>query len=194
MRRQAVWWATAPIALAGVAVAHAASNAVFGSPGDPGAELFASAGTGSRLALPLAALAAAAVLVALLARVAGVWWVAPRSRTVAAPFACVAPLAFVLLELAEVGHDPTAIPWSSLLAPAVLVGLVLQLPFALAGYALARLLLRASDRVRRALRRRPPARRAVTAVSFTVVGAEVQPATALVSRRLGRAPPSLAVL
>jgi hypothetical protein len=50
------------------------------------------------------------------------------------------------------------VPWSELVEPTFLVGLLLLLPFAAAGYLAARALLRASDAVRRLIARRPPAR------------------------------------
>jgi len=48
------------------------------------------------------------------------------------------------------------IPTAAAIEPTFLLGLALQLPFALAAFALARLLLRAADHVGRALRARPP--------------------------------------
>jgi hypothetical protein len=53
------------------------------------------------------------------------------------------------LERAEgVAHD-AAVPWRELVEPTFVAGLLLQLPFAAAGYLIARLLLRGSDAVRR---------------------------------------------
>ncbi len=47
-----------------------------------------------------------------------------------------------------------AVPWGEALEPAFVVGLALQLPFALAGYLVARLLLRVSDGLRFMFERR----------------------------------------
>jgi hypothetical protein len=146
-----------PIALIGVEVGHAVANAIFGSPAEDG-EVFASPTSGAGLLPPLLALALALILVGLGGRMAGWWWLPGRSRLVALPFACLPPVGFVLLELGEGFVHAGAMPWGSMLEPTFLVGLVLQVPFALAAYVIARVLLRWSDSVRRLILRRaaPP--------------------------------------
>ncbi len=156
MRRGAAWLVTLPIALVGIEAAHAFANAAFGSPEEAG-EIFASAASGAELVPVLLALALALVLLGLGGRVAGRWWSPRGARSLALPFACLPLVAFVLLELMEAllhrGHVPAELGFE----PAFLAGLVLQIPFALTGYLVARLLLRLSDSVRTLLLRRPAA-------------------------------------
>lgn len=139
-----VWLVTLPIVLAGVEAAHALANAAFGSPEGAG-EALASPGSGASLRPLLVALSLGLLVLALASRAAGRWWVPPHSRLVALPFACLPPVVFVLLELAEGVLDDGRVEWRDALGPTFLVGLVLQAPFALLGYAVARALLRLSD-------------------------------------------------
>lgn len=143
-----------PIALAGVEAAHALANAAFGS-ADDGAELFESVRSGAGL-LPVAgALALATVLVGLAGGVAG----RPGPpRPPALPFAALPPAAFVALETLESLLHSGSLPEPD---ATLLAGLGLQLPFALAGYLVARALLRLGDRVRRLLAGVRPARLAL---------------------------------
>lgn len=138
---------TVPIALVGVEAGHALANAAFGSPEGPG-EIFASTVSGSKLVPPLVAVALGALLLGVAGSVTGHRRHSGRSRSVVLPFACLPPLAFVLLEAVEGAAHTGAIPWDSALEPTFLVGLALQLPFALAGYLLARALLQLSDGLR----------------------------------------------
>lgn len=98
-------------------------------------------------------------------------------------FAAAPPLAFLLLESAERAFDP-----AFLLEPAVLVGLVLELPFALLAFGLARLLLRAAGALRRLLRRRPLARGGVRLPRLAASG---EPIGVFALAGAGRGPPSL---
>lgn len=186
MRTSTAWLVTLPIALAGIEAAHAVANRAFGSPEGAG-ELFAGHATGSELVAPLIAIALAAVLVGLGGLVAGSRSTAPGARSVAVQFACLPPVAFVLLELVEAG----GVSWDAVLEPAFLAGLLLQGPFALAGYLVARLLIRLSDGVRALVGRRRPAP--------PLAGRPAPPVRANHDRRfatrrrfaqLGRAPPA----
>jgi len=110
-----------------------------------------AAGHGYLTWLPIAlALAGAVALVALAVTAAD----AARGRTArglpAAAFALLPPLAFALQELLELSLHTGTFAWQALLAPTFLPGLLLQLPFALAAYVAARLLLRAAEHVGRA--------------------------------------------
>jgi hypothetical protein len=143
VRTRATWLIVLPLTLAGVEAAHALANAAFGSPADA-AELFEGARSGAG-PLPLAgAVALACVLVGLVRRVAD----GSCARAAALPFALLPPAAFLALESVESLLHSGTLP-----APgATLVcGLALQLPFAVAGYLLARALLRLGDGVRRVL-------------------------------------------
>ncbi len=146
-RRGGAWLVGLPLTLAGVLAAHALANAVFGSP-EGRYELFASAASGAQLVPLVAAMSTAVLLVGLALRVGG-WWSLPTDApTLAAPFAFLPPLAFVLIEAFEGLLNRGVIPFGEALQPTFLVGLALQLPFALAAYLLARLLLRAGDGLR----------------------------------------------
>lgn len=186
MRRGAAWLVTAPIALAGVVAAHAVANRLTGSPEGAG-ELFSSAESGAEMAPALGALAVSLVLVGLARRVAGAH-AGRRARAV--PFACLAPVAFVVLELLEGVAHRGGVPWHELLEPTFAIGLLLQLPFAAAGYVVARLLLRISDAVRQlivprwsALRRPVP-----TLVAFSTASERPRRTTAHAAHP-GRGPP-----
>jgi hypothetical protein len=78
-----------------------------------------------------------------------------RSRQRAVPawaFALLPMLGFTLQEFIERWLSGSPFPWWMVLQPTYRVGLLLQLPFALVAYVVARLLLRAADRVGRILR------------------------------------------
>jgi hypothetical protein len=104
-------------------------------------------------------------------------------------FALLPPLAFTLQEHLEEAFLAGALPLDTALEPAFLVGLVLQLPFALAALVVARALLRAADAVgglicrRQAARLRPPT---VLRPAFVV---DTPRPPALSSLHAGRAPP-----
>jgi hypothetical protein len=137
-RRAVAWLLTLPLAFGGAEVAHAIA---YGSarPGD-GLHGYLSL-------LPLAAgVAVAALLVGLVAAARG------GERPSARPFALVGPLAFLLQEHLERWHAP----WQTLAEPAVLLGLALQIPFALLAYAVALSLFTAAHAVVRALREARP--------------------------------------
>jgi hypothetical protein len=154
VRKTAVWFVTLPLALIGVEAAHALANRLCGSPQGE-AEVFASAASGAELGPPLLALALAALLLALAARTVGRWWLPRSARSLAVPFACVPPVAFVLLELLEAVLADGSMPWDPGARRTFAAGLALQLPVAFAGYLLARMLLRLSDGVRGLIARRP---------------------------------------
>jgi hypothetical protein len=155
MRRHAIWLLTLPLLLTGVEGAHALANALVGVRGN---ELFASPSAG-RHALPLVASVLAVVLLAALAaRIRGAWTDSRRGVVLAAPFALLAPIAFVLLEVSEA----LALPRHSLLDAAFFVGFALQLPMAIGGYFVARALLRLTDDVRARLAARRPVPVAIT--------------------------------
>ena len=66
-------------------------------------------------------------------------------------FALLPPVGFAIQELLELSLHTGTFGWRAVLAPTFLPGLLLQLPFALAAYVAARLLLRAAGHVGRAL-------------------------------------------
>jgi len=138
-----VWFITLPLALAGVESAHAAANAMFGA---PAAELFDSPASGRNLLPLVVALALAATVVGLTARILGAGRTRRTSRALALPFVLLPPVAFVVLELGE-ALAGAGIGWRTVSSATFVAGLALQLPFALGGYVVARVLLRFGDEV-----------------------------------------------
>ena len=192
MRRALAWLVALPLLLAGSQAAHAlAYRWVY-----PEAHLRLQAlvSTGhdylSRLPLVLGVAGAIASLSLLLSAVD-----AARGRpTRALPpwaFALLPPLAFVLQELLERSLYVGTFAWQTVLAPTFAPGLALQLPFALAAYVAARLLLRAAECARRAFApARPPVHRAPPAVAATArVDALPVRGSALSRRQAERGPP-----
>jgi len=111
VKGRTAWLVTLPIALIGLEIAHAIANAAFGSPAAEG-EVFASPASGAQLVPMLLALALALIVVGLVARTAGWWWSPRRARSLALPFACLAPTGFVLLELVEGLLHEGAVSWA----------------------------------------------------------------------------------
>jgi hypothetical protein len=113
------------------------------------------------------------LLAALITRAIG----ASRGRLDEVPsawwFFALPPAGFLLQEHVEQLVAGGGFPFGTVLEPTFLVGLALQLPFALAAFAFARLLLRVADRIGRALapERRPvparPVRAAFPSLVFT---------------------------
>jgi len=140
------WLVTVPIAVVGCESAHALANIVFGAPGGGRAELFQ--GGPGRGALPvLVSLVVAAILAGLAGRATGAWS-ASHPTAARLPFALLAPALYVVQEHVETVLHTGAAPLGTLLEPTFLPGLLLQIPFALAGYAVARALVRIADGVR----------------------------------------------
>ena len=191
MRRGLEWMVVVPIALAGMESAHAIANGLCGSPEGSG-ELFAAASSGAAVLVPVVALAVAVMLVGLLTRTAGAWGGSVGRRERALPFGLLPLLAFVVLEAGEGVAHHGGLPWGEFADSAFVVGLGLQLPFAAAGYLLARLLLRATDVVRQLVagRARRPRVRATTLVLWRPVRDLPRSAPRRSARR-GRAPPPL---
>ena len=155
-----------PVALGGMLAAHEVA--------------YRGTGTASHGYMGVAELLVCAVLaVGLVAAVHG-----PAGRAPAPLFAASPPLAFLLLESAERGFDP-----AQLLEPSVVVGLALQLPFALVAFGLAKLLLRAAGSLR-LLPRRAPGR---TPPRLPRPGRDPEPRGVFLLAGAGRGPPSLSL-
>jgi len=147
------WLVTLPIAVVGCEAAHAVANLVFGTADGDTSPFVLSTGRNADLLTLFASLAAVSVVLGLAGRAAGAW---PAHRTAAArlPFALLAPAAFVLQEHLETLFHTGAAPFTTVLHPTFLAGLLLQIPFGLAGYAVARALVRLADGVRALIGRR----------------------------------------
>jgi hypothetical protein len=147
------WLVTLPIAVIGCESAHAVANLVFGTADGDTGPFVLSAGRSADLVTLVASLAAVSVVLGLAGRAAGAW---STHRTVATrlPFALLAPAAFVLQEHVETLVHSGAAPFGTALHLTFLAGLLLQIPFALAGYSVARALVRLADGVRALIDRR----------------------------------------
>jgi hypothetical protein len=181
---------TLPIAIVGCEAAHAVGNLIFGTAdGDTGP--FAPS-TGADLVTLLASMAVVSVALGVAGRAAGAW---TTHRTAAArlPFALLAPAAFVLQEHIETLVHTGASPFATAVHPTFLAGLLLQIPFALAGYAVARALVRLADGVRALIARlRRPARRSGTPPKARPAYRTRPRSTAHSWAHSGRAPPRAA--
>ena len=153
------WLVTLPIAIIGCESAHAAANVFLGTADGDTGPFFLSTGRNADLVTLVASLAAVSVVLGLAGRAAGAW---TTHRTAAArlPFALLAPAAFVVQEHIETLLHTGAAPLGTALHQTFLAGLLLQIPFALAGYAIARALVRLADGVRALIGRRRRAARA----------------------------------
>ena len=112
-------------------------------------------------------------------------------RPSAVMFAMLVPGIFVCQEHFERWFHDGVFPWNAVLEPTFVVGVLLQLPFALAAYLLARLLLHAVRTLGRLLG--GPARpRAVATASLSTVAGVMVPRVAVVALGYGsRGPPGL---
>jgi hypothetical protein len=189
MQRHGLAWLLAlPLVTAGSLVAHAFAYRIAEPAPAPRADLLQTTGHGYLAAAPFFL----GVCLAFLA--AGLLGVAARARrgsstTPAAwPVALVAPLGFLAQEhlerLVATGSFPLGLATES----SFLVGLALQLPFALLAVLAARWLSRAAEAVGRALRCPPPARRS-PATPPALAGTLLHLRPALLSGRSVRGPP-----
>jgi hypothetical protein len=170
VRRALSWAVTLPLTAAGVLCAHAAAYRALGAPSEGVHGYLAHA---PQLVAVLGSVALAALVVESRAATRSAW-----------PFAAVALSAFACQEHVERLAHTGELPWL-LTRPVFLLGLALQLPFALAAWLLARLLLR----VRAAPRARPPRVPALLLpLPSRAVAATAVPALPL---RPGRGPPAV---
>jgi len=155
-RRLIAWLVTLPLAVVGTQAAHALAYRLVTSTADTREHELSTTGHDYLAYLPLA-LAIGAVLVAfaLTAEVRHI--VQTKESSALKPqvwqFALVAPAVFACQEHLERWLHDGAFPWDAALAASFITGLLLQLPFALAAYALARVLLRAARSLGRLLAR-----------------------------------------
>jgi hypothetical protein len=153
MKGVLAWLLTAPLALVGSQLAH--ETAYIGAEPDREERAHLLESTGHRYLEEVAqptALVATALCLAALAICFGYARRGGRiARLPATAFALVPAAAFVFQEhLERMLHDG-GLPLGVLLEPPVLLGLALQFPFALLAYAIAWLLLRATEALARAL-------------------------------------------
>jgi len=175
-----LWLLSLPLAMGGCLLGHAVGYG-FAGEAHREQEMHAYLAQAPLLAAVLVCL----VVTALALRVTG----RLRGRPSPLPVALLAPLAFACQETAE--RIVAGISLHALLEPAVVVGLVSQLPLALVAWLLARLLLRAADTAAAILRRRPRPRLRAPGRSWGASGiARLRPRV-LALGYAGRAPPAL---
>jgi hypothetical protein len=145
--------AAVPVSLLGCVAAHWAAYAIVHPDAHERAHALAGTGHGYAGYLPLAALAAVGLAALGAARHAATR--PPGARPSPWLFATLPPAAFAVQEHLERLLHAGSFPLDAALQPTFLVGLALQLPFALVAFALAVLLLRAAETVVAAGGRRP---------------------------------------
>jgi hypothetical protein len=197
MRRGLAWLSALPLMLAGSQVAHVlVYRWVYPSSGLR-FHVLVSSGHGYMEKLPvLFALAGAVVFVSLAVGVLDV----VRGRGVGSlpawAFALLPPATFVLQEVLERSLHTGTFFWQAVEAPTFLPGLALQVPFAVAAYAVARILLRTVSVVGRLLggRRTSPRPRRVQLPRLVPLSVRVPRPAPLAGAAAGRAPPRAGVL
>jgi hypothetical protein len=191
VRRTAAWLAAVPLMLGGSQLSHAVAYRIAYPQAHVRVLHMLATGHSYFTRLPiLLAAAGACVLVALVATAVDAARGLRARELPASAFALLPPVAFALQELLELSLHTGTFAWHAVLAPTFLPGLLLQLPIAFLMHVLARLLLRAAERIGCALRR--PAVRVHAGVVFASPPAapHVRP---LRGRRLARAPPRAVV-
>ena len=157
--RGAVWMPSLPLAAVGWLAAHSVAYLLVVPDRDHRAQLLSDSGHGYLGLAPLiVACAITLVVVGLALAIHDGLRGGSRARVPVWPVALVPPLGFAVQEHLERLIELNAFPFDAVLEPTFLVGLALQLPFALAAVALARVVLALGHRIGRALAERRSAR------------------------------------
>ena len=187
MRRSAAWLAAVPLMLGGSQLAHAVAYRLAYPQAHVRVVHMLATGHSYFTQLPLVlAAAGACLLLSLVVTACDAARGLPPRALPAWAFALLPPLAFALQELLELSLHTGTFAWHVVLAPTFAPGLLLQLPFALLMFLVARLLLRVAERVGQALRRPAPRPEAVPEFA-AAPGAPI--VRLLAGRQLARAPP-----
>ena len=153
MRRTTAWLSSIPLILAGTLAAHSLAYRIAYPVADARWRLLASTGHGYLGYVPLiAGTIVAAVLAGSLAMAADAVRGKPFRAFPAWAFALLPVLAFTVQEFTERWVAGGGLPWWMVLQPTFRIGLLLQLPFALVAFLVARLLLRTARAIGRILR------------------------------------------
>lgn len=194
-RRRIAWVVSLALMAIGGLVAHALAYQLAGAEAPAGHTREHAEAHGYLAVWPICvATCGTIVLVALTALVLTRAW---TSRPVSPPlwlFTLLPPFGFVVQEHGERLLVTGAFPFAAALEPTFALGLVLQIPFALAAYVAARMLIAVTVAVARRFRRESQRRRSAGApapprpASFRVA-----PISALALGYGGRAPPSAAL-
>lgn len=143
MRRFAAVLLTLALAVAGVQVAHALTYRLAEPDPSARAEVLAATGHGYQRHATLGiALVLAVLALALAWEAAGIRAGRRGAPLRAGQFLAVAPVTFVAQEHLERFLEGGGFPWAAMADPMLLLGLLIQVPFALAACALGRALLR----------------------------------------------------
>jgi hypothetical protein len=159
VRRSVAWLFALPLIFAGSQVAHVVAYRLVYPSSELRLRELLSTGHGYMEQMPLVlgiagAVAAVSLLVGVLDAARG-----RRLRALPAWSFALLPLAsFTLQEILERSLHAETLVWRAVESPTFLPGLLLQLPFALLAYLIARLLLRAAEEAGRQLASRPAAR------------------------------------
>jgi hypothetical protein len=146
------WLVAAALAAMGSLWAHAVAYDLVAAEGAAHARLLATTGHGYLERLPLVlGVLGAVVLLALVLRVVTARYGRPSASPPAWPFALAPAAGFAVQEHVERLLHDGVFPLAAALEPTFFVGLLLQVPFALAALLVARALLRGADLVVRML-------------------------------------------
>ena len=193
MRRGATWGLALPLAFVGSQAAHSIAYALVYPQAHTRALTLFATGHAYLAWLPLAfGAAAAAAAVSLAVTAVDAARRRPVRHVPAWAFALVPPVGFVLQELLELSLHTGTFGWRAFLAPTFLPGLLLQLPFALAAYVAARVLLRTAEHVGRAFASRLPGTAYVELVLAPAPA--TLPVRVAAASRDSRAPPCVAMV
>jgi hypothetical protein len=189
-RRLAAWSVALPLMVAGSQVAHVfAYRLVYPQTQLRLHELLITGhGYMGHVSLVFA-LCAVIELVALCSAVAGSLRRGAATPLPAWAFGLIPPLGFAVQEFLERWFYGASFPWWMVLQPTFRVGLLLQLPFGLAAFLVARVLLRVADRVGRALAGRHKLPQTVGLLPTWSVSPTWLPKLSLVASHAGRSPP-----
>jgi hypothetical protein len=187
-RGVAAWLLSVPVALAGCLAAHSLAYRLVEPDAHERAHLLAASGHGYLEHLPLLVAAALALVLVGFVRLTVLAARGLESTGPSRLVAFVPPLAFVLQEHLERVLHQGAFPLEALTQPSFLVGLALQLPFALLAYASATLLVRGATALGRLLAGRPPVRARSTP---RAISSPLSPSAPRLVARV-RGPPALA--
>jgi hypothetical protein len=147
-RRAAVWLLVIPLMVAGSQVAHWLAYRIAYPDAHVRLRVLGASGHGYLAYAPLAlGIGIALELVAFASVAHDVARRRPRRAVAPWAFALLPPLGFALQEFSERWLAGSPFPWWMALQPTFRLGLLLQLPLALAAYVLARVLLRLAEEV-----------------------------------------------
>jgi hypothetical protein len=156
MRQRLTWLSVGPLMLAGMLAGHALGYRLAISDPHARADALAHSGHGYFSYVPFALAVCLGVLLAGLALQAlSAFRGEPRRPATSPVIVLLPPAAFMAQELLERFLHTGHVPWTSVLQPAFLLGLALQLPFALAALLLAWVLDSAARAVGHALASAP---------------------------------------